>query len=382
MANTKRIPIPWSHRWRRLRYNFIPGAFFVLSLCLTVWLWQRERMVPNAIGEVEAVRLDVAALADGTLVPLSRGHWSLFETVVDHDVIARLDDSIVKAQLDVFQKELARLSSELQAVAAKEKATDFDRRQTHQRELARLTLQLESNRLNVLDRQVQIEFDQIDLKRRQFRLEYLQSLHKNNVVTELDYQDEKMLRDQVERRLNDNVKALEEAKKQQQEAQERLESLPDYQKLELETLLDPIVRAIDAQQARIKELQLQIDNLEIRAPITGTICAIHRWPGQTVRAGDPIMTIAADTGRYIVSYIRQENIIRPQPGADVLIKVREPKAVTVASKVEQVGSQMEMVPLHQLRNVQLPEWGVPVRISIPNNLVVKPGELVDVSFKP
>jgi multidrug resistance efflux pump len=380
--SVKRIPIPWGQRWRRLQYRVVPGVFFVLSLGLTIWLWQRERMVPNALGEVEAVRLDVAAAADGTLVPLSRGHWSLFETVLAHDVIARLDDRIVKAQLDVLQKELVRLRSELQATGVKERVAEFDRLQTHLRESSRLSWQIETSRLDVLDRQVQVEFDRIELQRRRARLEYLESMYKKSMVSEMDYQDEKMLHDQAEKRLADNTQALEQAKKQQQEAQERLKSLPEYQKVELDALIAPIRDAIEAQQARIKELQLQTDNLEIRAPITGTICAIYRWPGQAIRTGEPIMTIAADNGRYIVSYIRQEQYIALQAGAPVLVKTRQPKAESLASTIEQVGSQMELIPQHQRRNVQLPEWGIPVRISMPQKLTIRPGELVDVSFLP
>jgi multidrug resistance efflux pump len=382
MNNVKRIPIPWTHRWRRLRYSVLPGAFFVVTLGMTIWLWQREHSLPNATGEVEAVRLDVAASTDGILVPISRGQWSLFETVTAHDVIARLDDQLVKAQLEVLQKEVTRLNSEIQAVGAKEQAAESDRMQSHLQESSRLSWQMESSRLDVLDRQVQVEFDRIELKRSQLRLKYMESMFEKTMLPEMDYQNEKLLCDQVEERLADHTKALEQAVKQEEAARERLKSLPDYQKLELETLLAPLRNAIDAQQARIKELQLQIANLEIRAPITGTICAIYRWPGQAVRSGDPVMTIAADNSRYIVSYIRQEQIIRPKPGTPVLVKARGPKTETLASAVERVGSQMELIPLHQRRNAQLPEWGIPVRIAMPDKLAIRPGELVDISFQP
>jgi hypothetical protein len=52
------------------------GDMFRTALGLTVWL-AAGALLPA--GEVETVRLDVAA-RPGTLVPISRGHWSLFET--------------------------------------------------------------------------------------------------------------------------------------------------------------------------------------------------------------------------------------------------------------------------------------------------------------
>jgi hypothetical protein len=43
---------------------------------------------------------------------------------------------------------------------------------------------------------------------------------------------------------------------------------------------------------------------------------------------------------------------------------------------------VEPVPAHQLRDPKVLEWGVPVRITVPAGLTLKPGELLDVAFSP
>ena len=42
------------------------------------------------------------------------------------------------------------------------------------------------------------------------------------------------------------------------------------------------------------------------------------------------------------------------------------------SVVECIGPQVELIPVHQRRNPQLPEWGLPVRILLPDGLEVRP----------
>ena len=74
--------------------------------------------MPNAVGEVEAVRIDVAAPADGILTKLPRGPWALFDRVEVETVLARLDDRAVRAEIATLQAEVAQLRSE--AVAAAE----------------------------------------------------------------------------------------------------------------------------------------------------------------------------------------------------------------------------------------------------------------------
>ncbi|MCU0963001.1 MAG: HlyD family secretion protein, partial [Pirellulaceae bacterium] len=121
-------------------------------------------------------------------------------------------------------------------------------------------------------------------------------------------------------------------------------------------------------------------NLESRAPLAGTVVAVHRYPGQSVRAGDPILTIASEQARYIVSYIPQERGAPPTVGWGVKVRARTVGSQPRESVVESVGPQIELIPVHQRRHPQVPEWGLPVRVLLPEGLEVRPGELIDVTF--
>src|SRR5208283_3001823 len=111
----------------------------------------------------------------------------------------------------------------------------------------------------------------------------------------------------------------------------------------------------------------QIGLLTIRSPIRGMIIAINHWPQTAVRAGDPVLTIASDDRRYIVSYVRQEQHVNPKIGMDVDVRKRAAISPTVRSAVECVGPQIEQIPIHLARDPKFPEWGVPVRITLPKD---------------
>jgi hypothetical protein len=52
----------------------------------------------------------------------------------------------------------------------------------------------------------------------------------------------------------------------------------------------------------------------------------------------------------------------------------------LTSEIEEVGQMIEQLPAHQRAIANLPQWGLPVRIKMPAEAVLKPGALVDIVF--
>jgi multidrug resistance efflux pump len=148
--------------------------------------------------------------------------------------------------------------------------------------------------------------------------------------------------------------------------------------------------AVLEDQVRFKEGMLQdlnqkISACTIRSPVNGTITTIFAQPGTTVRQGREIMTITEDQGQYIVSYVRQTGGVKPKK--DMLVDIRVDggpggERRISRSRVQEVGNQIEPVPPQQLANPRMPEFGVPVRIAMPSDVKLRPGELVGVVFRP
>jgi len=380
MAESDRIRTPWAHKWRRFRFSALPAVTFIACTVLTGLLWVRQGQLSGVVGEVEVVRLAVSAVADGTLAPLSGKQWTLFDSVEADQVVARLDDRPARQALQTLREQLVQLQKELEAATLRAALEQADRRSDRRSEATRLVLQIEQLRLEILDRTAQIEAYRVELQRRNARLTHLEPLHARQVLPDIQWTEEQLLRDEAAKRIEEHSKALSEVKQQRELAEARLRDYPPLETVEVDRLVAPTRAAIAAQESSVRKLQIEIDALEIRAPISGTICEIHGWPGQHVQAGAPVVTIAADFGRYIVSYVRPQQRLRPRAGMAVAVRVRAPGSRPFAAVVERVGPQIEPVPMHQLRDPRTPEWGIPVRISLPDGLNVRPGELVDVRF--
>lgn len=381
MAGRGVIRTPWSHRWRRFCYSVMPFVSFVGCVVLVAWMWHWRGAQPNAVGEVEAVRVDVPVGVDGLLMPLPGGPWRLFDSVQSDQLLARLDDRPVQARLETVRGELACLEKEVDAAQVRLALDHAGRQRDHQQEAARLAWQAARCRLEMLDRKALIEAERVDLKRREMELEFLVPMEARASLSDLDVAERKLRRDEAAKRIEEHEGALAEAEAQWQAATEASGRYGPLEPAEVRPLLAPLEAAIAVQESRIRELELEIDSLEVRAPISGMVCAIHCWPGHRVRAGDPIVTLAADHGRYIISYVRQEQGFRPRRGMPVAVRMRLPGARPVDTVVERVGAQVELVPPRQRRNPAVPEWGQPVRIVSPRDLPLRPGESVDVTFQ-
>jgi multidrug resistance efflux pump len=140
--------------------------------------------------------------------------------------------------------------------------------------------------------------------------------------------------------------------------------------------------AVAAGRTRLDGLSRQIQNATIQAPVSGKVTEVLRQPDEFVKQGQEIMTITPDAGAYIVSYVRPESAVRPKKDMRVVIR-NQTRRKSAVSIVQEVGTQVQPIPEHQLTNSKKPEWGIPVRIAMPDPslLPLMPGELVVLNFE-
>ncbi len=381
MAQSDRIPIPISRRLQRLCQLVLPPIGFTLTLWVTLWLWKSESSQGHLLGEVEAVQVEVAVPVAGVLADMPHGQWSLFDAVSDGEIIARLDDAPIKAALFTLDQERTQLAAQVSAAEQEYLLGERTLQQGRQQEFIRLTLEYERLRLDVLDRRTQIAVDQVDLAKRDIVIGFNDRLRHTGVIPEVELIEVERLRDIVRERVQQTTRSLRESTDQALRARRRLDSLANIDVPELTSLLAPLRAAVLVQQARIRELELQLQGLAIRAPMSGIVMEVLRRPGQSVQPGDPVLRLAADHGRYVVSFVRQEMNWRPTEGAMVTMRERRPDGRSANAVVQRIGPQVVPVPAHQLRTQGTPEWGLPVQFALPAELDLAPGELVDVHIR-
>ncbi len=380
MGSVPRIRTSWSQRWLQVRSQILPVLIFAGASALTVRLWSWHAGLPTTVGEVEAVRFNTASHIDGVLVALPGRELEPFEVVIAGEVIAKLDDRPALASLASLQADLLRIRGELAATEASVRQQEADRQHDHMDEARRLAVDLERLRLEIVDRKALLETDEIQLLRFDETYDAVRKLYEQEAETEFSLVITQLQRDEVQQRILSNRVALREAEDQLTATVQRLKYQPMPPPAYLEAFLAPVRAAIATQEARIRELEIQVESLAIRSPITGTISAVYFRPGQAVRAGDPILTVADSHSRHIVAYIRQHQGVEPRIGNPVDVRARSMSRKTAQTRIDRVGTQIEPLPLHHLRDPNVLEWGLPVRIAMPAGLSLRPGELVDLTF--
>lgn len=336
MDTLPKIRTPWKHQFRRIRYQLVPVISMGLATLATVFLWNRHVGTVDGVGEVIADKRNVYSSADGTLMDLPDPlkPLKLLRPVHKGDIIARIFTPPDERALADLQRRTAEALAQLpKASAASTRPAD----PAMMRDFVEKRLKLiELRAAHRGEPTVGTEFN---------RREY--ALYKAR--DELDN-----LREQVSRAVPENL---------------------TFQKFEN--------RVPELQFGKIRELEAKMTELdfpEIRATMDGELIDIQRYPGQPVVRGGLIATIGALKANTVLSYLRQEQGVQARIGEFVEIRTRRPGQPTLQGVIERMGTRAESVPVHQLRDQKVREFGTPVFISV-DNLELNPGYLVDVRFK-
>ncbi len=121
--------------------------------------------------------------------------------------------------------------------------------------------------------------------------------------------------------------------------------------------------------------------IDIKSPMKGMVSIVNLQPGEFVQPGQHLLTISAAKADRIIAFLRQPLAVTVEANTEVRIRSRALGQKTVLARVTKVGT--ELAPI---RKSLLPamhdrdEVGLPVFISVPENLSLHPGEIVDVTF--
>lgn len=322
-----RVPVARSVRIRHLRVFAVPLACFALAVFGWGYLWNRQAGQVVLIGQVDSFRVNVNSPISGLVTRMphhTRLQWSLFDSIEAGDVIAEFDDTEFRSQLARFEFEIEQTKK------------DLARWQTE----AAAALGEAASEESPLAEVVSYETEQLD--EALFSIE----LPPDGELIEPAEEGDPLLSLELDQALVSQIDQIRTHRK--------------------ELLL------------RVAELRLMRDNLEIRAPISGTLVDFYCAPGQRLHMGGPVATIAADHGRNIVAYLPEESPYKPAPGMLVALRSRGHGSTPVNSTIEEVADQLSPIPTRLSGNPAIVQWGMPIRIAMPMDVEFRAGSLVDI----
>jgi multidrug resistance efflux pump len=138
--------------------------------------------------------------------------------------------------------------------------------------------------------------------------------------------------------------------------------------------------ALAVAEENLKLVEAQLQPITLTAPISGRICKLDKPAGSTVVEGAPIVTIVATTPSRIIGYLSQPLRIEPQVGMRAEVRSRGLVRKVGEAQVTDIGPRIELfdAPLRIRGMGAAQERGLPIMISIPPNMSIRPGELVDI----
>jgi len=356
------IPIPLWKRWQDARLRVLPVIIFAVAVCAIVFLWRDYMPVRAIIGQAEPVLSNASSYKSGVLAELN---VSRFQKVKAGDTIGKVlvtDPRILASSLALIQAEIDSLQANLKPVMMQQhNAMDYD--------------QL---RLNWMKERAQLATSRVSLDLAEAEYHRMAELFKDQIVAKRVYEQAKAARDRLQSEVDSLANLV-------QEGEESFNKLQLTNSTEIsQVTANPLRAAIAVQESKLRLTEAELSPVTVRAPIDGLVSTIFHRAGESVTAGQPIVSVATLNPVRIVGYVLPPIVDEPKAGMKVEVRTRGLHRRTGVAKIVEVGTQLESVPPTLLGPIKFAntELGLPVEVSLPANLNVRAGELVDIVFGP
>ncbi len=359
MAEIKPIPTPLYMHWRRIRFQLLPPLVFIAVLGTIFYLWELELTPTSMTGEVYGVVNDVSPSRSGIIQEL---HVDIFDSVAKGDLIARIQlqpPELLEAAIGVLRAEI-----ELTRLGGMDPILDQQRNLLNRQSMQQDWIAARGKLASLTIRRQQAEREYI---------RYQQLAADNHVsVSQAD-------------RLKSNFEALAAEEEETRALVQALELSVKNSKLlgdgEEFDINKSLAATLHWQEMRMKQLEADLNPVELRAPISGTVTVLLQKQGSYVSEGSPILTIRSEVPEHIVGYLRQPASFTPEAGATIEVVTRGGRRHSALAQIIKVGPQFEALgPAFQRPYSTQEERALPVLISMPSELALRPGELVELRF--
>jgi len=354
------IPIPLGQRWHDARLRVIPAAAFFCAIAAIAFLWKSNIAAPTLVGQAEPNESKVSCYRAGMLAQLDVAR---FQKVKAGDLIGQVlvtDPKILASSLSVIQAEIESLRVTMQPIA----------RQQH------TAMEYSSLQLDWMKQRAQLAMARVNLQLSETELQRTEALYKDKIISQRAYEQSKASRDRYNTEVNELSRIVNEQGRDLSQSQAT-------NTIDLSQLNDqPLRAAIAVQESKLRLTEAELSPITLKASVDGMVNVIYHRTGEAIIAGEPIVTIAAYDPVRIVSYIHAPVMTEPSVGTRVEVRSRGPRREVGIANIVEVGTQLETIAPALAAPVKFSnvELGLPISVSLPPNLKIRPGEIVDLTL--
>jgi membrane fusion protein (multidrug efflux system) len=349
MDDKRPIPVPPAQRWREFRIQFLPFVIFILLVLAVALLWKRVVTPVNMVGEVVGTQYQVRTLIDGTLTDLKVDTFGYVQKGEEIGRMTTMEPALLQAELDAAAADLE--------VAQIRTGFSVEQNMIRLRQLR-------------LDRdlvQSQLEIKRVDLRSKKATFEVQKQLFEKKLTTELAF-------DQAKTAVDVDLESISQMEKQLAAYNAAVTDL-ETTGLTTGSQSNVLTRAL---QAKTNQIIIAHKPITLKAPADGIITSVTYRPGEKVRAGESVVTVASTNAPYIIGYIRQPMGYVPKVNEEILVRTRTMPRVSAPARVLQVGTQVDFInPAIVTPDNTRKDKALSLKISTPPELGLRPGEYVD-----
>jgi multidrug resistance efflux pump len=368
----ERIPSPPGAAFREFRIVAMPFLMFGAALIALVLMW-RDYVGPAAlVGEVESVRSVIAASAPGRLGQIH----------VDSLAKVRAGQAIVQllpVEPRVLDAQIALTKARIDLIRA---GMDPDlRKQNNRINFENLRLDWLSKRVELATAKAKLQFNELELERQRGLFVDLTNIVWYTGTNRTSYGAPAAVQ-VAERDVNATRAEVQELQQLVDTFASSMTAIaPGEAKLDDEASAS-IRAAIGVEERNLDLIEAQMAPITLTAPFDGTVSLVYRRSGESVLAGEPIVSVARDRGTRVVAFVRQPLSLQPTVGMKVEVRSRGSRRSMGVGEVVSVGTQLEpvlptLLPRTTAGTGVPLEYGLPLLVNLPPELAVLPGELVD-----
>jgi multidrug resistance efflux pump len=357
MSDYTPIPIPLRLRWRYFRTRFLPAIVFAAAVIAAALVWEKKSLPAVMVGEVYAPHGIVAASVPGIIEEFN---LQLYHEVRAGDVIGRVR-TVPAGQAG---QALAALRAEIAMIklGAGDPVLDQQRNALSWHALRRdwMLARSELALLRVQRRQAELEF-------RRF-----QTLEGSGAASQTDFEQSRSL-----------VEGLTEEEEEKEKLTAYLErAVSDATSAAGEepfSLESGMTASLDWKEAELALREEELKPVPLVAPFDGRVTVVHRRQGDFVNLGEAVIEVGASRPDFIIGYVKQPVSVPLEVGMEIEVAKRSGVVNAARASLVSIGPRFETLGGAFQRPVPViaEERALPLLISLPEGLPLRPGEIVD-----
>ena len=343
----------------RLRRHSIPIIVWLAALLVVGAIFYKKSQRLELSGIVLDFKTEVAPLDLGVIKNM---HVSIYQPVKEGEVLCVLDDAILRSELELVNAELSLLKAKMAL-----------RKQSEER---RFFSDVEETRLTILQIRAELEPDKINLLDKGVELGRLKKLAAKNAATDDDLKKSEFEYKALEKKISINETRL---KQNQEDLEVKIKRASDFSKGQsVDGGTDYIRNALNVESLKLKDLEVRLQKLVLRAPISGVVTSIWARSGDVVKPGERVIGIVKPNATEVLAFISPQHKTLIKEG-DVLTLQRTAFASgDVELRVKYLGPAVDELPAELWSHPNYPQYGVPVTLVLPERNQLVPGEVVKV----